>query len=86
MGSRSADVDCLGMYRTIIEIARQDARAREGAGVVGLQSVKYQRIDGSRPWAMLELDGAHDDDSRRDGGGNRAGLLALLHTAIVAAR
>jgi diguanylate cyclase (GGDEF)-like protein len=64
------------MYRTIIETAREDARRRAVDGEIAGHEVgrtwvspaelKYQRIDGSRPWAMTDLDAAKRDGLRTD--------------------
>jgi hypothetical protein len=64
-------------FRLIIEAARADA--------LGRGAVKYQRIDGTRPWAMDEVGGAEPDELG-ESAGPRAGLLALLHAAPTATR
>jgi diguanylate cyclase (GGDEF)-like protein len=64
------------MYRTIIETAREDVRRRAAEGEVAgheagrtwvsPEELKYQRIDGSRPWAMTELDAVKGDQLQTD--------------------
>ncbi|MDQ1448664.1 MAG: hypothetical protein QOC79_1635 [Actinomycetota bacterium] len=56
--TRSPRHDSEARYRAIIAIARERAALR--------CELKYQRLDGSRPWAMLELNSSPADHRRPD--------------------